>query len=431
MAHTVDRTGARRHAAYLETGAAAPGVRSVVAESWVRSSAAGVDPVGHLAPVVLDPAEVEDYRAAHPLSPVFPLLYDVLGRAAVDCDCVMAVADAEGKLLWVCEPPAVLRRAEAINFVEGAVWDETSAGTNAPGVALHLDTAALIHSAEHFNQLVHAWSCAAAPIHDPATNEILGLVDVTGGPDVATPQTLAMVRAAARMAESELARLSAVAQVRARDHDREHVGGRRLWVPHTPAERPVLRLRALGLPDAIASIGEHTVRLSPRHSDILAVLVDHPGGLTAEQLELEVYAADVRSSTMRAELNRLRALLGAGVLESRPYRLAVDVECDWRDVAAQLAAGRVREALQAYHGPLLPPSQAPGVVERRESLQESLRSAVLASGKPELMVTWTRSRWGAADLVMWQRQATALPMSSPLRAVSRAEAYRLERRLER
>ena len=94
----VDRPGARTR--FLETGAST-GVRSVVAESWVRSSAAGVDPDQHLAPVVLDGSSLVDYRSAHPLSAVFPLLYDVLGRAAVDCDCVMAVGDAEGKLLWV------------------------------------------------------------------------------------------------------------------------------------------------------------------------------------------------------------------------------------------------------------------------------------------------------------------------------------------
>ena len=191
----------------------------------------------------------------------------------------------------------------------------------------------------------------------------------------------------------------------------------------------VLRLQGLGLPDLIAAIGRKTLRLSPRHSDILAVLVDHPAGLTSEQLQLEVYAADVHSSTMRAEMTRLRALLGDAVVQSRPYRLVVDTECDWKDVMAHLAAGRVREALQSYRGPLLPQSESPGVVSRRESVQEQLRAAVLASGKPDLMVAWTRSRWGADDVVMWQRQQTALPVSSPLRPVAQAESARLERDL--
>ena len=386
----------------------------------MRSSAAGVDPDRHLAPVVLDGSNLTDYRAAHPLSAVFPLLYDVLGRAAVDCDCVMAVGDADGKLLWVSGSREVMRQAERIHFVEGSVWDEGSAGTNAPGMALHLDAPSQVHSTEHYNRLIARWWCCVAPIDEPHTGATLGLVDITGGPDVATPQTLAMVRAAARMAESELARLAATGG-----------GARQLWVPASREARApdVLRLQGLGLPDRIAAIGRKTLRLSPRHSDILAVLVDHPAGLTSEQLQLEVYAADVHSSTMRAEMTRLRALLGDAVVQSRPYRLVVDTECDWKDVMAHLAAGRVREALQSYRGPLLPQSESPGVVSRRESVQEQLRAAVLASGKPDLMVAWTRSRWGADDVVMWQRQQTALPVSSPLRPVAQAESARLERDL--
>ncbi len=386
----------------------------------MRSSAAGVDPDRHLAPVVLDGSTLTDYRSAHPLSAVFPLLYDVLGRAAVDCDCVMAVGDADGKLLWVSGSREVMRKAERIHFVEGSVWDEGNAGTNAPGMALHLDAPSQVHSTEHYNRLIAKWSCSAAPIHDPQTGAILGLVDITGGPDVATPQTLAMVRAAARMAESELARLAASGE-----------GRRQLWVPPASDARlpDTVRLQGLGLPDLIVTMGRRTLRLTPRHSEILAVLVDHPAGLTAEQLEIEVYAADVHSSTMRAEMARLRGLLGEAVLQSRPYRLVVDASCDWKDVQAQVAAGRVREALQSYRGPLLPQSESPGVVARRESVQDQLRAAVLASGRPDLMVAWTRSRWGADDAQMWQRQLTALPASSPLRPVAQAEADRLDREL--
>ena len=77
-----------------------------------------------------------------------------------------------------------------------------------------------------------------------------------------------------------------------------------------------------------------------------------------------MYAGHVHSSTLRAEMTRLRTLLGPDVLASRPYRLVVDTESDWGSVGAHLAAGRVRDALQAYKGPLLPGSEAPVVVAR-------------------------------------------------------------------
>ncbi|MBD3784917.1 MAG: transcriptional regulator [Micrococcales bacterium] len=393
------------------------GVRSVVAESWLRSSAAGVDPDAHLAPVVLDGPDLADYRSAHVLSHVFPLLYDVLGRAAVDCDALMAVGDATGHLLWVAGAPGVLRRAEAINFVEGSAWNEHSAGTNAPGMALHLDGPAVVRAGEHFNRLVHPWSCAAAPIHDPVTSAVLGVVDITGGPDVATPQSLAMIRAAARMAESELGRLALTGMLVAPDAgDGSGVGGL------APA---VVRVRALGLPEAVVEVGGRTHRLSRRHSEIVAAIAENPRGLTAEELEVEVYPGRVTSSTLRAEMTRLRTLLGPEVLRSRPYRFGAETETDWSGVLAHLAAGRVRDAQRAYKGPLLPGSEAPAVVELREVLEARLRAAVLGSGEADLMVGWTRSRWGAGDLQMWERQLETLPPTSPLRPLAESEVARL------
>ncbi|MEO6702364.1 MAG: GAF domain-containing protein [Jatrophihabitantaceae bacterium] len=409
---------------FLAGTSASPDVRQLVAESWQRSVAAGLDPDAHLAPVVLADSDLHDYRAAHPLAQIFPLLYDVLGRAAEDCDCVMAVGDADGRRGRVSGTSAILRRAEAINFVEGSAWAEGQAGTNAPAMALLHDTAVQIRAAEHFNRLVQPWSCAAAPIHDPLTQQVLGLVDITGGDDVASPQTLGLIRAAARMAESELARIAAVDA-----HGQLRRAAGSLWSPVEARSRALLTVRALGRPECVASMSNRSYRLSRRHSDILVVLLDHPEGLTAEQLEIEVYAADVHSSTMRAEMTRLRALLGPAILQSRPYRITADIDCDWHNVAAELADGRVRDAVRSYQGPLLPQSEAPGVRERRDRLERQLRAAILASGQPDLMVNWTRTRWGADDLEMWQQQCRALPAGSPLLPLAAAEAGRLEREL--
>jgi hypothetical protein len=413
-AHNV-RTVHLDHDRFLESGAVSPRVRDLVAQSWRRSAAAGLSADVTSAPVTLDAPELAEYRAAHPLSRVFPLLYDVLGRAAEECDSLMALGDAHGQLLWVCGSADVLARAERINFVEGATWDESKAGTNAPGTALRLDAAVQIHAAEHFNRTVQAWTCAAAPIHDPVTQAILGIVDVTGGDDVASPQTMAMMRAAARMAEAELGRLVAVSSTPTE-----------LWHPQLDRH---LRIDALGRPDCAVEIDGRSVRLSPRHSEILVLLVDHPEGLTGDQLAIELYSDEVRASTTRAELTRLRSLLGSDLLDSRPYRLRGETECDWVAVHDHLDAGRVGDALRAYHGPLLPQSDAPGVVERRERLERQLRSAVIGSGQLDLMVAWTRSRWGADDVEAWHRQAQLLPIGSPLQPIAAAEVVRLNREL--
>lgn len=420
----------RAHNTFLETGALDSGIRSLVAASWRRSLEAGINAENTLAPMTLGSSELNDYRGEHRLSRVFPLLYDILGRIAEDCECVMALGDEKGQLLWVCGQPAVLRQAEAIHFAEGTSWDETSAGTNAPGTALRLDAPVIIRAAEHFNRSVQQWSCAAAPIHDPVTQAILGVLDITGGEDVGSPQTLGMVRAAARMAEIELARITAVESAR-------NPAGRRVSMPKAAlrkvAQSPVaeiaarLGVQALGRPDCSVTLGGRVVRLSPRHSEILVMLMDRPEGITGEQLEVQIYQADVHPSTMRSEMTRLRTLLGPDVLQSRPYRLVGTAHGDWQDVGAHLAAGRVREAAAAYRGPLLPYSEAPGVIDIREGLHRQVRTALLGSDVPDLIASWTRTRWGAEDLPMWRRQAELLPHTSPLRSVAAAEADRLDR----
>jgi hypothetical protein len=416
----------RAHADLLAGGLAPVGVREIVADSWMRSVAAGVNVDESLPPITMDHGLLSDYRAEHPLSQIYPLLYDVLGRAAEDCDSVMAVADARGQLLWVCGLPGVLRKAEEILFVEGAQWDEAHAGTNAPGTALRLDTAVSIRAGEHFVRPVQRWSCAAAPIHDPRSHAILGIVDITGGPDVGSPQSIAMIRAAARMAESELGRLDAV---RASGAERRGTGRERAGL-RGPSVGEIF-LEGLGRPDCVVSVGARTFRLSLRHSEILVILAGCPDGLSGDELALMLYPDDVTSSTPRAELVRLRALLGEDLLASRPYRLTCEVKSDWAAVAAQLTTGNLAEAVRLYRGPLLPHSQAPGVVEQREDLQRWLRGAILADGSAELLVSWTRTRWGADDLPMWQRQCAILPASSPLRSLAGAAVAKLDAQFRR
>ena len=393
-------------------------MRAEVADSWHLSAAAGVSAEEAEAPITLPEHTLAGYRAAHPLAQVFPLLDDVLGQAARDCDAIMAVSDAEGQLLWVCGTPATLRRAEKIGFVEGSNWDERLAGTNAPGLALRLDQPAQVRRAEHFRRSVQQWSCAAAPIHDPVSNGLLGVLDITGNDDIAVPQTMAMVRAAARMAESELAR--------------EKLS--RTEPAETRPGQLCLALESLGRNDALLSITDgrghdHKLRLSPRHSEILLLLASAPRGLSGDELAVLVYEDDGASSTLRAELNRLRSLLGDDVLASRPYRLMASVNGDWLTLEAHLAAGDLRGAMRGYRGPILPRSTAPGVVRLREQLHMSLREAVRRSSQADLMSTWTRSSWGVDDYDMWLAERDALGTTSPMRALVDGQIARLDREI--
>jgi hypothetical protein len=227
---------------------------------------------------------------------------------------------------------------------------------------------------------------------------------------------MAMVRAAARLAEAELAR---------------HLP-RPGAAPNPSGLQVVLEL--LGRNEALARIANGRdklgqFRLSRRHSEILALLAAAPSGLSGDELGVLLYEEDGGSSTLRAELNRLRGLLGDDLLASRPYRLTAPVTGDWLAVSAQLAAGDLRSAMRGYDGPVLPRSTAPGVVQIREELASSLRHALLRSGAGDLMSAWTRSGWGRDDYEMWVAQRRVVPDSSPMRALVDGQIARLDRDL--
>ncbi len=391
-------------------------MRAEVVASWERSAAAGVDIGQQDAPIALDASDLRGQREAHPLARVYPLLDDVLGREVRACGAVMALADADGNLLWICGSSESRRQAERIGFVEGSNWDERLAGTNAPGLALATGREATVTRDEHFRSSVRSWSCAATPIYDPGTSQLLGVLDVTGGDELVVPQTMGMVRAAARLAEAELAR--------------------HLPRPDAPPQASGLQvvLELLGRNEALVRVADGRdrlgqFRLSRRHSEIVALLAAAQTGLSGDELAVLLYEEDGGSSTLRAELNRLRGLLGDDLLASRPYRLTAPVTGDWLAVGAQLAAGDLRSAMRGYDGPVLPRSTAPGVVRIREELESSLRHALLRSGAPDLMSAWTRSGWGRDDYEMWQAQRTVVSAASPMRALVDGQIARLDREL--
>jgi hypothetical protein len=175
----------------------------------------------------------------------------------------------------------------------------------------------------------------------------------------------------------------------------------------------------------VLSVGGRRQRLGRRHSELLVLLLAHPEGRTGDQLTFDLYAEDLNPVTVRAELSRLRRTLGPELLDSRPYRLRVELDADFAAVTRLLEHGRVAEALDAYTGPLLPSSDAPGVIRLRRLAEGQLRAAVLASADRILMRTWLHAPYGADDLQMWERYAGLLPPGSPIRPLADARIRQL------
>jgi transcriptional regulator of acetoin/glycerol metabolism len=351
-------------------------VRSVVADSWRRSLRCGVDPDGGAPPVDLLDDDLLAYRAAHPLAPVMPVIRRLLVEDAEDGRMIVAVTDAGGRMLWVEGDPVLRSRAAGVHFVEGARWAEDVAGTNAPGTALAVDHAVQIYGSEHFRRPVQPWSCSAAPVHDPVTGRLLGAIDVTGGDHVASPHMLTLVRATVAAVEAEL-RWQRLDQLQRAPVRRP-----------PPVVRPAVRLQVLGRERARLTLPGGPVELSLRHSELLLLLAEAAAageGRTTAQLAAECHPGHAAPVTVRAEFSRLRRLVGADLVGSRPYRLLGRIDTDLDQVRRLLARGAVGEALERYPGAVLPGSLAPGVVAARERVGALLREAVFRSRRPELL----------------------------------------------
>jgi hypothetical protein len=414
-------------------------VRPVVADSWRRSLALGVDPTAESAPLDLTEAELAEYRENHPLAPMMPLIRRLLTEDADEAGHIVAIGDERGRLLWVEGHHRLRTRAERMHFVEGALWSERGAGTNAPGTALALDVPVQIQAGEHFGLGVQTWSCVAAPVHDPLTGRLLGVIDLTGGVDVAGPRTLGLVRACAAAVEAGLAlqippRRGAVMPIRrgarppkARSVDDLEIVGRGSRVRPIATEPATASLRLMGPDAGVLVLGERRLHLSRRHTEFVWLLASAPQGLSAQALDVGLHPDGRHLITVRAEINRLRRVLGQlrpGLLESRPYRLTVPVATDVDAVRSDLAAGHLIGALDRFAEPL-PGTDAPGIRAMSEEFIAEVRQAVLDSASARALERWTCMPTGHDDAAAWQALAASVPPGSPRRAQARAHLHRL------
>ncbi|MFS0734426.1 transcriptional regulator [Microbacterium sp. 1P10UB] len=390
-------------------------VRPLVRESW-RRAYAGLVGAEAPPPISLTEAELEEYRRTHPLAGVMDMVRGLLlPGTPEDSGVVVAVGDAAGRLLWVEGDRGIRSLTGEMGFVAGTDWSEAAVGTSAPGTALALDRSVQIRGAEHYNRLVQPWSCTAAPVHDPETRRIVGMIDVTGGIEAVTPQAQLLVDAAARAIESELL----IARLKARAEPQRPVAR------SAPARRatPRATLRVLGRDRALLETSgdaSGVVTLSARHAEILLMLATHRQGLSAERLGELVYGPTDSVDTLRPEMVRLRRVLERSapqlVPASRPYRLTAPLETDAQHVVSLLDRGAHRVALAAYRGPVLPDSVSPGVEELRDSVRTAVREALLAEAGLDVLLAYADTDDGADDVEVLRLCLQQLPPRSPRRA---------------
>ncbi|WP_109509499.1 histidine kinase [Nocardioides speluncae] len=342
-------------------------VRPEILHSWTRSEAAISTSVA--AAPLADESETRSLWADSHLHVAVERVEEELRRTAEDGDLVVAVTDAQTRILWTYGGRVMRRKAETVNFVPGGRWDDRSVGTNALDLANRLAAPAMVFGAEHYAPIVHNWVCWAAPVHDPVTGARLGILDISTTWDRTHPIGLATARVLARLLEGAMPR------------SQQYVG-----LAEETAD-PGLVLTLLGA--AEARLDGQRLLLTRRQTEVLALLALHPEGLSLEQLHAHLYGDQaITFSTLKAEVSHLRHALG-GQLASRPYRLLMPVATDVEHVLALLRRGQVGAAVDAYGGDLMPGTNSPALTEMGEYVAVAVREALLADPQPDAVVRFS------------------------------------------
>ncbi|MBZ4015059.1 helix-turn-helix domain-containing protein [Streptomyces purpurogeneiscleroticus] len=371
-------------------------LRPEVTDSWVRSLHT-VDPGVGSAPVT-DGGAVRPRWADSPLRRPVSDLADELNSIADDAGFVAGVTDESGTLLWTCGGRVMRRRAEQVNFAPGGRWDEPAMGTNALSLALRTGRPSAVFSAEHLVAALHGWACYCAPIHAP-DGRILGVLDLSTTWDRSHPLAMSTVRSLVSTIETRL----------------RADFGTGLRTGLRTDLRAGVRLSCLGGAGQVVRAGAR-LRLRPRQLEILTLLALEPEGYPPERLRDALYGErPVTASTFKAEVSHLRRALGGGVA-TRTYALTTPVDCDAVEVLRALAAGDTEGALTRYSGPLLPQSEAPGILAWREHLEVAVREAVLTSPVPEHALTYGAR--APHDAEVHQHALRVLPPHDPRRALA-------------
>ncbi|MCD2195369.1 Fis family transcriptional regulator [Actinomycetospora endophytica] len=169
-----------------------PGIPGLVAASWRRSVACGVDP-GAITNRYYEDLDVES-RLVQCARPAIERLAEQTAGVPV---CVVLTDDQARVLVRLDTASSIARAADGRRFAAGFGYAEGAVGTNGVGTVLESGGSVHVVGAEHFNEQLQDYACAGAPVRDPFTGRIEGVLDVSCRAEHSSPILHSLVRSAA------------------------------------------------------------------------------------------------------------------------------------------------------------------------------------------------------------------------------------------
>ena len=370
--HTVETL---RQQSILKTGQTSQ-VNESIASSWQRSVSAAIPKERSAAPLL-------SLAQKQPSALDIALQYcgNDLKHVAEQSSMVIAVGDVGSTIIWTAASQQMRSAAERVHFVEGGQWGEEMVGTNALALSIKTRQSSCVFSNEHYMQSVQDWVCYAAPIIDPHSRQLLGVIDLS---TTWTNHNSLGILAAERCAS--------IIQTALQEQQRQQ-----------------LYIRAFSIPQVLFN-GKNLV-LTPRQIEILSILALCPQGLNLETLHQALYGErKVSMGTLKAEMSQLRDVLG-GMLGSRPYRLLAHVEADFLQAENALDSGYVSSALQLYTGVFLAKTERPFLCAWRDCLESRLSDAIFKAKETDMLLKHVARFPEAIDAV--ERLIELLPTDHP------------------
>ncbi|GAY08068.1 GAF domain-containing protein [Pseudonocardia sp. N23] len=152
----------------------APTVPSRLSESWRRSATYGIS-LDSVSPVFAGGVDEGSlfYECGQE---VLASLHGTLANEPVS----LMLTDAEGLVLSrVCAERSLVRALDAVHLAPGFGYAERDAGTTGLGLALADRAPSLVRADEHYCTGLWGYTCAAVPVTDPVTGELVGSVNLT------------------------------------------------------------------------------------------------------------------------------------------------------------------------------------------------------------------------------------------------------------
>ncbi|ELB94993.1 Fis family transcriptional regulator, partial [Rhodococcus wratislaviensis IFP 2016] len=134
---------------------------------------------------------------ALPIYIALPVI-DRLTADMSDVPVTIALTDAHARIVHRRDcSTAVGRLLDRVDFLPGFSFEENGVGTNGIGTVFEAGAPISVVGPAHFNEALVPFACTGAPVHNPVTGRIEGVLDVSLLSETWTPLIHALVKTAA------------------------------------------------------------------------------------------------------------------------------------------------------------------------------------------------------------------------------------------